>query len=218
MVIFLNISVGQHVIVKVKGKLISGIVRFKGVLNGQPGRWVGVHLEYPIGNHNGCWRGNQYFKCPDKHGIFTHACNIGFHSINRKSKNSYKTRSSESAVEEELFGRPIQSACAPRFSRSISKEYLDTVKSYTQQGKNLTYKWNKETTYNKSHLVGKSIPCATISQEEPEKSKVYKRPDYFLSLNGSIPHYRMPHDAQLECLKRGDFEKKSFKQPRFLSV
>ena len=47
---------------------------------------------YLIGTHNGLWKGNQYFKCPNKHGLFTHACNVGFSGINRKTKNSYKTK------------------------------------------------------------------------------------------------------------------------------
>lgn len=218
MVLYINIAVGQHVIVKSHGKLIPAVVRFKGYLNGQPGRWIGVELEYPVGTHNGCWKGNQYFKCPNKHGLFTHACNIGFPSMSRKSKNFYKTKDSDSVVEEELFG-PVQSISGPQRSRCISREYLETVKSYAQEGKRIGYKWSKETSYNKSHLVGNYIPCATISKEEPKEAKTYqKRPDYFLSLNASIPHYTMPHEFQLECLKKGKFNDKSFKQPRFLSV
>ena len=216
MVLFLNIFIGQKVLVKTNNRLLNGVVRYKGFLNGQPGQWVGVELELPFGSHNGCWRGNQYFKCPDKHGLFTHSCNTGFHSINRKSKNNYKTKSSNSYVEEELFGKvpsnDIKNGC-------ITKEYLEIIESYISGYSKPGSNWHDYPSYNKSHLVGKNIPCAIISKKEPKKIKMNKKkPDYFLSLNSSIPHYRMSHEVQLESLKRGDFNNKSFKQPRFLSV
>ena len=216
MVLYLNIVVGQRVVVRLDNKLVNAVVRFKGTLNGQPGRWVGVELEVAMGTHNGLWRGNQYFKCPHKHGLFTHACNIGFRGINRKSRNQYKTKESAD-VEEELFG-PVQSCLTPKRSSTITKNYLDLVRSYAREGGNIGYKWSKEPTFNLSHSVGSKIPCATISKEPVVARKPKKRPDYFLSLNGSIPHYRMPHETQLDNLRKGRFDDKTFKQPRFLSV
>lgn len=36
-----------------------------------PGLWVGLELDEPVGKNNGTVKDKEYFKCPDRHGIFT---------------------------------------------------------------------------------------------------------------------------------------------------
>ena len=47
MVLFENININQRVEVKWKGQIEPGTVKYKGCINGVPGDWVGVSLDYP---------------------------------------------------------------------------------------------------------------------------------------------------------------------------
>lgn len=40
------------------------------------GYWVGLHLESPLGAHNGTVKDIQYFKCPENHGLFVRFIDI----------------------------------------------------------------------------------------------------------------------------------------------
>lgn len=51
----------------------SGIIRWCGFLDSayvQTQIFVGVHLDEPIGNHDGIMQNKRYFKCPAGHGVF----------------------------------------------------------------------------------------------------------------------------------------------------
>ncbi|KAG2174405.1 hypothetical protein INT43_004428 [Umbelopsis isabellina] len=47
-----------------------GCVRFIGTTTFQPGVWIGVEYDEPLGKHNGTVQGVEYFKCRPKHGAF----------------------------------------------------------------------------------------------------------------------------------------------------
>jgi len=47
MVLFENINVNQRVEVLRDGQVYSGIVKYKGCINGISGEWVGVELDIP---------------------------------------------------------------------------------------------------------------------------------------------------------------------------
>ena len=47
-----------------------GTVRYVGKAAFGTGYWVGVQLDEPVGKHNGTVKGNKYFECMDKHGVF----------------------------------------------------------------------------------------------------------------------------------------------------
>ncbi|CAB4407506.1 unnamed protein product [Rhizophagus irregularis] len=36
----------------------------------KPGYWVGVHIDEPVGKHDGTVQGEKYFESPPKHGAF----------------------------------------------------------------------------------------------------------------------------------------------------
>eukprot|EP01147_Barroeca_monosierra_P007783 gene7782-643_t len=53
----------------------QGVVRYRGLVDFKPGRWLGIELDNPQGKHDGTVHGKAYFLCPDKHGVFVLADN-----------------------------------------------------------------------------------------------------------------------------------------------
>lgn len=47
-----------------------GRVRFIGETDFEPGIWVGIEFDSPVGKNDGSYDGKQYFSCPPKHGSF----------------------------------------------------------------------------------------------------------------------------------------------------
>jgi dynactin complex subunit len=71
MVNFDCLSVGLEVEFQIEKNLLqTGVVRYKGPINGQEGDWVGVEANQAVGSSDGRLGGRVYFKCPDKHGLF----------------------------------------------------------------------------------------------------------------------------------------------------
>jgi len=49
---------------------MRGAVHFYGKTKFAQGVWVGIELDAPLGNHSGSIKGETYFTCKDKHGVF----------------------------------------------------------------------------------------------------------------------------------------------------
>ena len=224
MVLFANAVIGQYVEVKHNSRIVCGTIRYKGHLNGVKGDWIGVELEYPLGNHNGCWRGRQYFKCRSDCGIFTHASNIRFRRQSRRSHDSYRRVNLNSSFDENLFMSSYDDQCD---CYSISPSYARNAKSaFASIETENAPLFQKPKQYHLQHSIGRYIPAATMlepkfSQITYEGVPVYCQNDYqeneFSSVP-TIPHYTMPHEALKRQVKRGGWEKFGLTQPRFMSM
>lgn len=53
-----------------------GTVAYVGELDGASGAWIGVHLDEPLGKHNGSVKGKSYFDAPNLHGTFARPANV----------------------------------------------------------------------------------------------------------------------------------------------
>ncbi|KAH8259927.1 hypothetical protein KR038_010921, partial [Drosophila bunnanda] len=62
------IVVGESVLIRPYNT--SGVIRFVGTTEFQPGAWIGVELDTPTGKNDGSVKGIQYFQCKPKHGMF----------------------------------------------------------------------------------------------------------------------------------------------------
>eukprot|EP00041_Stephanoeca_diplocostata_P036074 m.1299022 g.1299022 ORF g.1299022 m.1299022 type:complete len:242 (+) comp24800_c0_seq11:256-981(+) len=67
-----SIAVGDRCQVKLGGTK-RGEVMYVGKVEFQPGWWVGVKYDEPLGKNNGTIKGKRYFECPDKFGGFVRA-------------------------------------------------------------------------------------------------------------------------------------------------
>jgi dynactin complex subunit len=47
-----------------------GELCFVGTLRGKEGKWYGIRLNKPLGDNDGTYKGEFYFKCAMEHGIF----------------------------------------------------------------------------------------------------------------------------------------------------
>ena len=56
-----------------KNSIQTGVVKYKGAINGKEGDWVGVETREPIGYCDGRLMGNSYFSCPENCGLFLNA-------------------------------------------------------------------------------------------------------------------------------------------------
>lgn len=204
MVQFLNINIGQRVEVRHKGRLYRGTVRYKGGVITKPGDWVGVELDSPDGNHNGTFMGRHYFKSRPLHGIFVDSANIRFIPIKRCLFHRYRrTPVEDDQVEEHLF-RTLSYSIHPA-SRTGSVTDRDRV-DILPYGGDPRPKSRSEIGYPKSHLLSRQL----LPANSPKRAKsapgsgIYRsaREDEFCP-TPTIPKTHMPHEDQVNLVKRG---------------
>nr|XP_009859104.1 tubulin-folding cofactor E-like [Ciona intestinalis] len=225
MVIFLNISIGQYVEVKHKEKIVCGTVKYKGHVNGESGEWIGIQLDYPIGKHNGTLRGRQYFKCPNNTGLFTHASNVRFRRITRRSRDAYR-KVDKSWSDGEDLSSSTESIGRSNGCYSVGMDYVRKAKVafdpvLTQRSEDFM----QESRYPLKQSISRMKPAATMLKQPcfdtPYRSypiyEDYSSVDPYIS-HASIPHYTMPHEVQKRQVKRGDWESFGLTKPRFMSV
>merc|ERR1712129_370178 len=80
-------QISDAVIVRKRGK---GIVRFVGKVKFAQGTMFGIELESENGTNNGSIKGEQYFRCRPKHGIFVRSASLKKSSIEMDEQSQYK--------------------------------------------------------------------------------------------------------------------------------
>eukprot|EP01064_Diplonema_japonicum_P028399 TRINITY_DN434_c4_g1_i1.p1 TRINITY_DN434_c4_g1~~TRINITY_DN434_c4_g1_i1.p1 ORF type:complete len:760 (+),score=94.27 TRINITY_DN434_c4_g1_i1:121-2280(+) len=73
-----DLTLDDPVFVKRKSGRERGVIKYIGFPDFKKGVeydgcWIGVALDTPTGNHDGCVDGVKYFKCKPKHGVFVRA-------------------------------------------------------------------------------------------------------------------------------------------------
>lgn len=63
-----HLAVGQRVLAETHG--VAGTIRFLGLTGFAMGSWVGLELDVPKGKNDGEVKGERYFDCAPKYGLF----------------------------------------------------------------------------------------------------------------------------------------------------
>ncbi|XP_065834278.1 uncharacterized protein [Oscarella lobularis] len=87
-----TVLLGDRVIIKGER---SGTVKYIGKLDGAPSTsasdvFLGIHLDQPIGLHNGTFQGKRYFTCPARHGAFLNVKDVVC-VVNRQPQSPIKS-------------------------------------------------------------------------------------------------------------------------------
>lgn len=55
----------------------TAVVRYIGLTKFEPGVWIGLEFQAPVGRNNGSVKGVRYFHCRNRHGVFVKAKKLG---------------------------------------------------------------------------------------------------------------------------------------------
>mmetsp|Transcript_2007 Transcript_2007/g.2696 ORF Transcript_2007/g.2696 Transcript_2007/m.2696 type:complete len:871 (+) Transcript_2007:61-2673(+) len=87
----------NRVICKTNQGVLIGDVRFAGNASFMEGEWLGVELTLPLGKNDGSVKGEQYFECKPKYGIF---CRPFVATLENEADDSLKRQVRTSLSEE----------------------------------------------------------------------------------------------------------------------
>jgi len=78
-------KIGDEVLANGKTR---GVVKFgPAAVKFADGTWVGLELKKPIGEHNGTFKGHEYFKCKDDYGMFVKADSVQIYNEQTAAAN-----------------------------------------------------------------------------------------------------------------------------------
>ncbi|XP_070134106.1 kinesin-like protein KIF13A isoform X3 [Drosophila bipectinata] len=92
------IVVGESVLIRPYNT--SGVIRFVGVTEFQPGAWIGVELDTPTGKNDGSVKGIQYFQCKPKHGMFVRSDKLMLDKRG-KAMRAYKAAEKSNSISKD---------------------------------------------------------------------------------------------------------------------
>jgi len=73
----LALEVGKRCEVSITGQpKRRGVIQFIGKVHFQPGWWIGIHYDEPMGKNDGSVEGKRYFTCPPKFGAFLRPASV----------------------------------------------------------------------------------------------------------------------------------------------
>ncbi|XP_039229264.1 kinesin-like protein KIF13B isoform X15 [Drosophila yakuba] len=93
------IVVGESVLIRPYNT--SGVIRFVGTTEFQPGAWIGVELDTPTGKNDGSVKGVQYFQCKPKHGMFVRSDKLMLDKRG-KAMRAYKAAEKSNSISKEM--------------------------------------------------------------------------------------------------------------------
>ncbi|XP_039484363.1 kinesin-like protein KIF13B isoform X11 [Drosophila santomea] len=93
------IEVGESVVIRPYNT--SGVIRFVGTTEFQPGAWIGVELDTPTGKNDGSVKGVQYFQCKPKHGMFVRSDKLMLDKRG-KAMRAYKAAEKSNSISKEM--------------------------------------------------------------------------------------------------------------------
>ncbi|XP_026836924.1 kinesin-like protein KIF13B isoform X5 [Drosophila erecta] len=93
------IVVGESVLIRPYNT--SGVIRFVGTTEFQPGAWIGVELDTPTGKNDGSVKGVQYFQCKPKHGMFVRSDKLVLDKRG-KAMRAYKAAEKSNSISKEM--------------------------------------------------------------------------------------------------------------------
>ncbi|KAH8290625.1 hypothetical protein KR054_004633, partial [Drosophila jambulina] len=93
------IVVGESVLIRPYNT--SGVIRFVGTTEFQPGAWIGVELDTPTGKNDGSVKGIQYFQCKPKHGMFVRSDKLMLDKRG-KAMRAYKAAEKSNSISKEM--------------------------------------------------------------------------------------------------------------------
>lgn len=91
--------VGESVLIRPYNT--SGVIRFVGTTEFQPGAWIGVELDTPTGKNDGSVKGVQYFQCKPKHGMFVRSDKLMLDKRG-KAMRAYKAAEKSNSISKEM--------------------------------------------------------------------------------------------------------------------
>lgn len=62
--------------------MLTGVIRYVGLVDFADGLWLGVELKTPKGKHDGCVQGHRYFTCRPGHGLLVRPSRVSVRGIN----------------------------------------------------------------------------------------------------------------------------------------
>lgn len=207
MVLYNNIHIGATVeIIRITGELCSGKVKWKGIISGRKGDWIGLELFLPGGRHDGMVHNRRYFQCKKNHGLFVKPCQVRFSrkNVSVRSRDKYR-RSVDFTNDGSSLGinwkNEDSSVC--NFNRSVT-----LPSSAVNEISAILYDdgmGHKRRSYHRPHTVGSQLITAKCDQPKGGLST-------HINLRSTTPGSRMS-DPSYHYLHTKKYNENFFESP-----
>ncbi|KAM3577651.1 hypothetical protein VYU27_000526 [Nannochloropsis oceanica] len=170
--------VGSRVKVSHKQKTLFGRVLYVGQthFSTRPETmWAGIRLDEPSGNHDGEFKGERYFTCEPKHGLFQHLGNIkvidNFEAPLAYSPKLHSTPLASASTASSVLGALAQSPNTRRADNLSSPRGAATVpqmlcpSTHSMSRRTITSPVDNTNTYTSTRRNSGSINSTNINDE-----------------------------------------------------
>ena len=91
----------------------AGTLRFRGKCAFAPGTWLGVELDRPVGKHDGAFKGERFFRCAPRHGLFVRPVSAEPHDPPPPQPRAPKPKAAALAAPAPLPAPAVAEGAAP---------------------------------------------------------------------------------------------------------